>query len=97
MPAVPGQCGVAVALTDGMLDVTAVEEPAPGSSKAATTPAMDLATISPPMINIQSGGLHLGGEASTGWRGVARTFSCAGSAVEAPTGWRLAVHARPFQ
>jgi hypothetical protein len=97
MAQVRRQCGVAVALTEGVLDVTAVEEPAPGSSKAATTPAMDRASISPPMINIQIGGLHFGGEASTGSRGVAGAVACTGSAVGAPTGWRLAVQARPFQ
>ena len=53
--------------------------------------------MSPPMINIQSGGLHFGGEAAAGSRGVAGAFSCTGSAVGAPTGWRRAVQARPFQ
>jgi hypothetical protein len=79
------------------LDVTAVEEPAPGSSKAATTPAMDLATIRPPTIHSQMGIRRFGGDASTdGRRAVEVSFS-AGGEVGAPTGWRLAVHARPFQ
>ncbi len=84
-------------LADVGLDVTAVEEPASGPSKAATTPTMDRATMRPPMTHSQIGTRLFGGDASLGGLPVGRASTSATEGRGTPTGWRLAVHARPFQ
>ena len=84
-------------LAEGAVDVPAVGEPEPGSSKAATTPTMDLASISPPTTHIQIGILLLRDSPSAGCRLAVRASRFVGGDGSRSTGWRLAVQARPFQ
>jgi hypothetical protein len=80
------------------LDVTAVEEPESGPSKAATTPTTDRATMSPPTTQSQMGTRLFGGDPSLGGLFLAlRASFFTGAGAATFTGWRLAVHARPFQ
>jgi hypothetical protein len=84
-------------LADVGLEVTAVEELASGPSKAATTPTMDRATMSPPTIHSQIGTRLFGGDTSLGVFPFGRASTSVTEGRGTPTGWRLAVHARPFQ
>ncbi len=77
-------------------------DPGPGPSKAATTPTTARRSMSDPMSHIQTGILAFGGDEDDGASAVLRP---AGQPRPFPpraeggglTGWRLAVHARPFQ
>jgi hypothetical protein len=84
-------------LTEGVEVVPAVVDPGAGVSKAATTPTMDLASISPPTIHNQIGSFFLGGEPSTGRRRAVRAGGVTGVDGATFLGWRRAVQARPFQ
>jgi hypothetical protein len=84
------------------LVVTAVV-PASDPSNAATTPAMDRATRSPPMTHIQMGILRVWVDFEAVGRlaectvSSESTLSSTGGGGVTPTGRRRAVQARPFQ